>query len=674
MDLFYSKNTINNENYSDIENFNQLNTTDKINKVASKDSLNNTSTIGSEKTEVSTKASSKKSSPASEGSSKGSPKVSTEASKSSSNVSSNASPKKPVKIVKKITPVITQKKVLVQQKNNPKIIPTKIQKKIVKKISPSVKSTTENAPKKVIPKKQLTKKPVKKITPATITNTNSNKPGVKKTPNNTQKKQLVTRSGKKIITRERAEEIIQSKLYELIKDENLNITETQLLMKMIERAKNKQFFTKLYSDEIYNKYVIKKNPSQPVSNKLSQKLVEKFSNENIPVELKNDLQNTLRLGMNSSDLVLKKTNNNKNPKEDSEISSMSKSLSPSTIKETVTNFVKSAVSKAVNSMNLKDVNKNKMEISGQTIKPDPRELEGSEIPSPRISYEQSKRLRSEKVPELANNKSNNKSKNNKRSPNDKRSPRDKKSPSDEDNNLKSSKKNKKNSNRRVSIKDDRKSGSGGRSGGGAGRQRQGQGSGSGLGGTGRKGSGAAVGAGAGVGAGSRKRDSKEEENIRLRNMLRKMERARSGNLRKSLSEINSEKQLRSEKQENEKLRRKVEKLERRLGSVKVYNPTAAETDSSDLPYNDYVTQGLLPLGAGLQSWKNDYVLLNTDKWRPAINPIPHCKVEKECPVCPNVGYGFAKQYTTLKEFNKSRKVMPPDTINIDYINKLNEGR
>jgi hypothetical protein len=125
------------------------------------------------------------------------------------------------------------------------------------------------------------------------------------------------------------------------------------------------------------------------------------------------------------------------------------------------------------------------------------------------------------------------------------------------------------------------------------------------------------------------------------------------------------------RRENEKLIRKVEKLERRLGSVKVYNPTAAETDSSDLPYNDYVTQGLLPLGAGLQSWKNDYVLLNTDKWRPAINPIPHCKVEKECPVCPIYTSGTQ---VDMKEWNDSVKILPPDNINTKFIKKLNAGR
>jgi hypothetical protein len=140
------------------------------------------------------------------------------------------------------------------------------------------------------------------------------------------------------------------------------------------------------------------------------------------------------------------------------------------------------------------------------------------------------------------------------------------------------------------------------------------------------------------------------------------------------TDTHTERQLRSERHENSKLKNKIRKLERKLSSIKVYNPVAADADSSDASYNDYITPGLLPLGAGLQSWKNDYILLNTDKWRPAINPIPHCKVEKECPVCPNVSAGYAKSYSTLKDFNKSRRVMPPDTINVDYINKLNAGK
>lgn len=71
-------------------------------------------------------------------------------------------------------------------------------------------------------------------------------------------------------------------------------------------------------------------------------------------------------------------------------------------------------------------------------------------------------------------------------------------------------------------------------------------------------------------------------------------------------------------------------------------------------------------------WKNDYALLNTDKWRP---PISHgmykCKTEKKCPVCPSMTTGYPVK---VKEFDLARKILPPDLINTDYINeKLNAG-
>jgi hypothetical protein len=387
---------------------------------------------------------------------------------------------------------------------------------------------------------------------------------------------------------------------------------------MIEVAKNKQFFTKIYSDEIFNKYIIRKNTANKVTNKLSEKLVEKFTNSSIPSAMKNELQNSLRLGMNSSDLILQKKNNQN---QDSEVSAMSKSLSPTTIKDQVSKFVQNAVSKAVNSMNYKDANKNKMEISGSTVKKNPNELKGSEIPTPRISPKQSQRLSTEKVPQPKKvvKKTNQSPKRKDRSPKSK-SPNSTPSP-------KSIPSPKKNKSDKKTIADT---------------------------------------------LSERQLRSEKEQNAKLRSIIKNLEKRVSKKV--VHSDVQTEKHLRNQRKENEKLRSTIKKLERKIGSISSYNPVAADTDSSDLAYNDYTDKGLLPLGAGLQSWKNDYVLLNTDKWRPAINPIPHCKVEKECPVCPNMSAGYAKSYSTLKDFNKSRKVMPPDNINVDYINKLNAGR
>jgi hypothetical protein len=570
-----------------MEHFNQLNTTDKIKKIAENDTTSKSSDSPKSKKVENTSETPKTTT---------STPVTTDSPKTDSSISPKV---KQTKVVKKITPATdsdvskkdTPKKEAPKKEAHKKEAPKKEapkkeepKKEAAKKEEPKKEAAKKEEPKKEAakkeePKKIELKKEIKKIVPALpnvpkvvdnkpVSNKDNKpikqiipvqpeKPQVKKeVPKEAPKKKL-----KKLITRERAEEIIQNKLYEYIRNENLNLTEIQLLMKMIEHAKNKQFFTKLYSEEIYSKYIIKKSNNNPPPTKISKNIIEKFAST--PSDIKKELQNTLRLGMNSSDLVLK----NKDNKNKGNQSESSKTLSPHTIKKTVSNFVKNAVSKAVNSMNTKKTN---LEISDNISN------KSSNIPTPRVSQNLAKRLSLDMVPPSKKVTLNVESENELR--------------------------------------------------------------------------------------------SKKVENNDLKEMIKKLSK------KIDMSEINSEKKLKSERDVNTKLKDRIIKLERKLSSVKVHNPVAADVDSSDLPYNDYNTPGLLPLGAGLQSWKNDYVLLNTDKWRPAINPIPHCKVEKECPVCPNMSAGYATQYSTLKDFNKSRKVMPPDNINIDYINRLNAGK
>ena len=66
---------------------------------------------------------------------------------------------------------------------------------------------------------------------------------------------------------------------------------------------------------------------------------------------------------------------------------------------------------------------------------------------------------------------------------------------------------------------------------------------------------------------------------------------------------------------------------------------------------------LQPLGAngnGLTNeWDQDYVLLNTDKWSPALNPPPVCVTDKKCPVCPSLTSGYP---LSVREFDASRKI------------------
>jgi hypothetical protein len=119
------------------------------------------------------------------------------------------------------------------------------------------------------------------------------------------------------------------------------------------------------------------------------------------------------------------------------------------------------------------------------------------------------------------------------------------------------------------------------------------------------------------------------------------------------------------------LAKKIKDLEQRVNSLRTHDRAP---EDSDLEYNQFNTHNMRPLGEGLQTWKNDYIILNTDKWAPAQNPVPVCKTEKKCPVCPHVSAGYAKNYTTLKDFNPSRKVMGPDNINNAYLEKLNKGK
>ncbi len=93
----------------------------------------------------------------------------------------------------------------------------------------------------------------------------------------------------------------------------------------------------------------------------------------------------------------------------------------------------------------------------------------------------------------------------------------------------------------------------------------------------------------------------------------------------------------------------------------------------DLKYNTQLTPGQMqPLGSYDSTfnnkWDNAYTILNTDKWRPPLGKTPVCKQEKECPVCPSLTSGYP---LSVMDFDKSRYVMGPDGISVDYINQLN---
>jgi hypothetical protein len=92
---------------------------------------------------------------------------------------------------------------------------------------------------------------------------------------------------------------------------------------------------------------------------------------------------------------------------------------------------------------------------------------------------------------------------------------------------------------------------------------------------------------------------------------------------------------------------------------------------NDMKYSMYTKKQHEKLGTYdptfTNKWNNDYTLLDTTKWMP---PIDHrmykCKTEKQCPVCPSLTKGYPVK---LKDFDAVRKVLPPDVINVDYINE-----
>lgn len=95
------------------------------------------------------------------------------------------------------------------------------------------------------------------------------------------------------------------------------------------------------------------------------------------------------------------------------------------------------------------------------------------------------------------------------------------------------------------------------------------------------------------------------------------------------------------------------------------------TLNNELPYTDY---NHLPMADSYKPSDFEYgdSFLPPEKWYPQPPFPPLCVSEKRCQVCPVFTTGTP---VDVKEWNSSRRIMPPDNINIDYIkDKLNSGR
>ena len=97
-----------------------------------------------------------------------------------------------------------------------------------------------------------------------------------------------------------------------------------------------------------------------------------------------------------------------------------------------------------------------------------------------------------------------------------------------------------------------------------------------------------------------------------------------------------------------------------------------DDEYGDMKYNELAPEQMQSMGSRMKDldWveSNGYTLLNSDRWKPPQAPQRPCIAERECPVCPSMTTGYP---VNLLDFEKSRYVLGPDNINVDYIKKLN---
>ena len=96
----------------------------------------------------------------------------------------------------------------------------------------------------------------------------------------------------------------------------------------------------------------------------------------------------------------------------------------------------------------------------------------------------------------------------------------------------------------------------------------------------------------------------------------------------------------------------------------------------DLQYSDY---NHLPMAVGHDSrdYEYGYSYLPPSQWYPKPAFPPVCVTNQPCAVCPVYTSGTpsdALEWTDMKDWDSSRKILPPDRINVKYAEMLNGGR
>lgn len=163
-----------------------------------------------------------------------------------------------------------------------------------------------------------------------------------------------------------------------------------------------------------------------------------------------------------------------------------------------------------------------------------------------------------------------------------------------------------------------------------------------------------------------------EEELRLKEQMKQKNIEHFNTKSEQKSDAISEEQIRKiiNLIKKEKLIENLDSSSNESGLVQVSNnKTESQTSNvSNISFSD--DPSLQPLGMNgkgfTNEWDQDYILLSTDKWAPTMKPAPVCKVEKECPVCPSLTSGYP---ISVREFESSRKIMPPIGANVTEMNK-----
>jgi hypothetical protein len=137
------------------------------------------------------------------------------------------------------------------------------------------------------------------------------------------------------------------------------------------------------------------------------------------------------------------------------------------------------------------------------------------------------------------------------------------------------------------------------------------------------------------------------------------------NVQKNKKEITSHTNEYNEKEYTIPFKRRSEQI--------TSNGSRARDDvlKSETQYNT-VTYHTVPQIINEGSFEYGYSFLPPEKWYPTPPFPPVCVAEKQCPVCPVFTNGTD---VNLKEWDSSRRITPPDEINVKYVeDKLNSGR